>query len=65
MRPISYLSGFCDGKLPPTIPPHGPGAALPDRVALRAHKSSGYMPVLPCAIERRGLDPHIFREEDK
>ena len=33
-EPISYLSGYCDGKLPPTTKPMGAGALTNDRFAM-------------------------------
>jgi hypothetical protein len=39
MKPIAYLSGYCNGLLPPTIPPHGAGVSLPDRSQTRSMKA--------------------------
>ena len=64
MEPIRYLSGYGNGRLPPTIKPLGAGAPIPIREHYRGYSVKPEMPVLGWAIERHGMDPRVCAQED-
>lgn len=63
MKPILYISGYCNGALPPTIPPLGSGAPLPERKPPPMRKDQRTLPRLKSAIEKRGLDPALLAKD--